>query len=210
METTPLAILALSLGIIYTTALAIHRLYFSPIAHFPGPKLAAITWWYQFYYDVILQGRYMFKMQELHAQYGPVIRINPYELHVNDPEFMDTLYTGHSRRRDKWTFYTGVLGTPGAAMNTNSHDLHRTRRSAMNPFFSKTSIRKLQPLVDGKVDLLLGRLEAVRQEGAVVNVNHAASAFTNGMSFLSLSLSSSEGKLMMSRRGYRVLLWKMP
>ncbi|KAL4954540.1 cytochrome P450 [Aspergillus filifer] len=174
-----LMLLAATAFIIYLTTLAIYRLYLSPISHFPGPKLAALTWWYQFYYDVVLQGRYMFKMQSLHAQYGPVIRINPCELHVADPEFMDTLYTGHSRKRDKWAFYTGVLGTPGAAMNTNGHELHRVRRSALNPFFSKMSIRNLQPLVDGKVDILLERLGRVASEGGIVNVNHAASAFTN-------------------------------
>lgn len=30
----------------YTIAGAIHRLYFSPISHIPGPKLAALTFWY--------------------------------------------------------------------------------------------------------------------------------------------------------------------
>jgi len=38
----------------YTISIAIQRLYFSPIAQFPGPKLAALTWWYELYYDVIL------------------------------------------------------------------------------------------------------------------------------------------------------------
>ncbi|KAL4941779.1 hypothetical protein BDV06DRAFT_235807 [Aspergillus oleicola] len=177
--TLTLAILPVTAGVIYLSTLAIYRLYLSPISHFPGPKLAALTWWYQFYYDVVLRGQYMFKMQSLHREYGPVIRINPCELHVCDYEFMDTLYTGHSRKRDKWSFYTGVLGTPGAAMNTNGHELHRVRRSAMNPFFSKTTIRNLQPLVDEKVDILLERLGRVGRENGVVNVNHAASAFTN-------------------------------
>ena len=49
---------------------AIRRLYFHPLAHIPGPRLAALTWWYEFYFDVIQPGRYVFKIQELHKQYG--------------------------------------------------------------------------------------------------------------------------------------------
>ena len=49
---------------------AIRRLWFHPLAHIPGPKLAALTWWYEFYFDGIQQGRYVFKIQELHKQYG--------------------------------------------------------------------------------------------------------------------------------------------
>jgi len=33
-------------GILYTVVLSIWRLYFSPIAKFPGPKIAALTYWY--------------------------------------------------------------------------------------------------------------------------------------------------------------------
>jgi hypothetical protein len=48
----------------------IYSVYFGPLAKFPGPKLAAATLWYEFYYDVILQGRYTFKIKELHEKYG--------------------------------------------------------------------------------------------------------------------------------------------
>ena len=54
----------------YCISLAVYRLYLSPLAKFPGPKLAALTLWYEFYYDVIKRGRYTWKIAELHERYG--------------------------------------------------------------------------------------------------------------------------------------------
>jgi hypothetical protein len=48
----------------------IYSVYFGPLAKFPGPKLAAATLWYEYYYDVVLAGQYTFKIKELHQQYG--------------------------------------------------------------------------------------------------------------------------------------------
>lgn len=56
--------------ILYWLYLVIYRLYFAPVARFPGPKLAAITYLYEFYHDRLFAGRYVFKIQELHKQYG--------------------------------------------------------------------------------------------------------------------------------------------
>jgi len=55
---------------LYTLYGAIYRLYFSPIAKFPGPKLAALTLWYEFYFDVIRSGSYWLKIGEMHKKYG--------------------------------------------------------------------------------------------------------------------------------------------
>lgn len=97
----------------YTLYGAIWRLYLSPIAHIPGPRLAALTWLYEFYYDIVLGGQYVFKMVDMHKQYGPIIRINPYEVHINDPDFHPHLYPTSSRRRDRWAFFTKQFGADG-------------------------------------------------------------------------------------------------
>lgn len=67
-----LFILPCILFMIYLVGLGVYRLYFSPIAAFPGPKLAALSNWYEFYHDVICQGQFTFKIQKLHKQYGKI------------------------------------------------------------------------------------------------------------------------------------------
>ena len=49
---------------------AFYRLFLHPLSPIPGPKLAALTYWYEFYYDVIKPGQYVFKIKDLHKQYG--------------------------------------------------------------------------------------------------------------------------------------------
>lgn len=58
------------IAFLYLAGIIVYRLYFSPLAKFPGPKLAAATLLYEFYYDVICRGQYTFKIKELHEKYG--------------------------------------------------------------------------------------------------------------------------------------------
>lgn len=51
-------------------ATAIHRLYFHPLSEFPGPKLAALTTWYEGYYDIVHRGRYLWEIEKMHKKYG--------------------------------------------------------------------------------------------------------------------------------------------
>lgn len=152
-------LVALALLVAHASYLVLHRLYLSPISHIPGPKLAALTWVYEFYYDVILGGQYVFKILELHRHYGPIIRINPSEIHIADKTFYHTLYTGASHRRDKWAFYAKQFGADDSVFSTVDHDLHKIRRAALNPFFSAAKVRELQPIIDAQVDNVLRRLD---------------------------------------------------
>jgi hypothetical protein len=63
----------IGLSVLYTAGLYTYRLYFHPLRKFPGPKLAACTNWYEFYYDVIQQGQFTAHLQDLHKQYGTAL-----------------------------------------------------------------------------------------------------------------------------------------
>jgi hypothetical protein len=65
----------LILGIVfvaYTAFVCIYRLFISPIASVPGPRLAALTGWYEAYFELYdkFGGQYLFHIQELHKRYG--------------------------------------------------------------------------------------------------------------------------------------------
>ncbi|CAG7554953.1 unnamed protein product [Fusarium equiseti] len=183
---------------IYIVALVVWRLWFSPLAHIPGPKLAALTQYYEFYYDFVLGGQYTYKIIDMHERYGPIVRINPWEVHVGDPEFFSDLYSGPSRRRDKWTFYTQQSGAPRTqvphptalagpkpategSLAAIDHSLHKLRRSALNPFYTTQTVRELQPVIEERVEALLNAFinYAEVSNGQPLDVMYPYSAFTN-------------------------------
>ncbi|KAI4217966.1 MAG: hypothetical protein L6R36_009192, partial [Xanthoria steineri] len=74
---------------IYTLYGVIWRIYLSPIAHIPGPRFAALTFWNEFYYDVWLGGRYTWKLLDYHEQYG--LRSFP----VSKEQMLNDIRTGN-------------------------------------------------------------------------------------------------------------------
>lgn len=121
IATTALVATVLS-SFIYNVYLVIYRLWFSPLAKFPGPKFAAASFWYEFYYDYWLDGKYLFEVEKMHKKYGkcntshpiwivanfacllsrakgPIVRVNPDELSIHDPEFYNEIYVTESKRR---------------------------------------------------------------------------------------------------------------
>ncbi|KAL5346712.1 hypothetical protein ACLOAV_008419 [Pseudogymnoascus australis] len=167
--------------VLYAFYGAFYRLFLSPLRNFPGPKIAALTSWYELYYDLILGGKYTFKLIELHKQYGPIIRITPFELHVSDPEFYDEVYASSAskRKRDKYPLFYKSFGIDYSMFATVDHDLHKHRRAAINPFFSLQNVRKLQPVIEERITTMMKRIRDFNESGQVLNVSWLNAAFTS-------------------------------
>jgi hypothetical protein len=56
--------------VLYAAGLLVYRLYLHPLAKFPGPKLAAITSFYEGYFEIVQNGQYSRQISKLHDQYG--------------------------------------------------------------------------------------------------------------------------------------------
>ncbi|POS78532.1 cytochrome P450 [Diaporthe helianthi] len=167
------------LAALLTLGGAIRRLFLHPLAHIPGPRLAALTWWYEFYFDVIQPGQYIFKIHELHRRYGPIIRVTPDEIHISDVGFLDTIYAPSFSPRDKYQYQLRSLRVPGGVGTTPSVDVHRKRREALSPFFSKRNVVSLEPMITEKVQQLCQLLSKHASEQTPVNLSDVFFAFSN-------------------------------
>ncbi|KAI4944235.1 hypothetical protein J4E91_008790 [Alternaria rosae] len=126
--------------ILYWLAVGVYRVYLHPLASIPGPKLAAFTFWYEFYYEIYPHRfQYMWKIKRLHEEYG-------------------------------------------AILETMDHDLHKLRRNAVSPFFSKRSVQALEGLVVNNTKKLVnrfaGEMDKTGPKAGVINLNNAYAAFT--------------------------------
>lgn len=206
--------------IAYYVYIAIHRLLLSPISKFPGPRLAALTWWYEFYYDVIKVRKYLaiYRLpstlmtislewtilqrnrahafyiwyefllntypsysllfaKQLTSQIGPIVRINPSEVHIKDPTWYSELNASAPRIRDRPSWYPTPIAD-GSTASTVQHALHRHRRAALSPFFSKAGVTSFSSLILSRVDLLCARFAEKAGTGAVMHLNMVFTALT--------------------------------
>ncbi|PLB35237.1 cytochrome P450 [Aspergillus candidus] len=177
MDVPRVWIAAIGLGT-FLFARAVYRVFFHPLRKVPGPTFAAATYLYEFYYDVILGGRYIFQIEKLHQKYGPIIRISPHEVHVSDPEFYDQIYAHSSHRRDKDPWVVNGFTAPHSMVSTVGHDHHRFRRNILNSFFSKKRVLELESFVETKINHLMERFEEFHREDKVVQLDDAFAALT--------------------------------
>ncbi|KAI1311466.1 trichodiene oxygenase [Xylaria venustula] len=121
---------------LYLLSLVVHRLFWHPLARFPGPKLAAVKRYVEAHYDLVCNGQYTFKISEMHKKYGPIIRISPHELHISDASFFEKLFSRDSHW-DKYTWSYDAFGADLSTICAPDHYVHRRRRAPLSTFLSK-------------------------------------------------------------------------
>ncbi|KAK8113323.1 hypothetical protein PG984_013849 [Apiospora sp. TS-2023a] len=133
----------------YRLLLALYNVSpFHPLHKFPGPRLAAATFLYEFWFDFVRHGRYVNEIRKMHEVYGPIVRINPEELHCLDSSF----------HRHYLNANVGPVAV--TAFGSETHEMHRMRRGPLNRFFSKAQMAKLEPSVQQLVQQLCDKLLA--------------------------------------------------
>ncbi|EWG53831.1 hypothetical protein FVEG_12172 [Fusarium verticillioides 7600] len=158
---------------------AIYRLFFHPLAKFPGPKLAAVSdLWYGLKWT---SGRYPFIMEETHRKYGDVVRIAPNELSFATVQAYKDIY-GHATK-DKKKFIKGdwyeTAGDHPGIVSVRDPAQHSRQRKYLSHAFSAKSLRGQETVIHRYVDMFIGQLRKLGSpEGSGINVEEALNWLT--------------------------------
>ncbi|KAF4997551.1 hypothetical protein FGRMN_3756 [Fusarium graminum] len=156
---------------VYMTILAVYRLTFHPLAAFPGPFLCRISWHYQMYFEAIKGGKMLERLPGLHEKYGPIVRINPNEVHIKDPEVFHEIYGQKTKfTKDPFAYSFGV---PTAINVLLDPIVHRQRREMLNPSFSKRRINMLEDLMYEELDRVFEKITEYANKGMVIPIQEA-------------------------------------
>ncbi|KAL6719251.1 hypothetical protein ACLMJK_003488 [Lecanora helva] len=158
--------------VLYNSLLVSYRLYFHPLAKFPGPKTAAATRWWECVQDLFggrQGGDYINQVEQMHEKYGPIVRVTPDEIHVKDSEWSHVLYAGPGHVRDKDPSLAHAAGTADGTFGSVSHSVHRRRRIPVSSYFSTISVRELQGKIWQRAEHLCDVLREHHKADRIVN-----------------------------------------
>jgi hypothetical protein len=106
---------------------------------------------------------------------GPIVRVTPYELHIRDSRMLDIVYpAGVFLDKERWDRSFGE----GGVLQTHHAAVHKRRRAALNPMFSKRSIMDVIHIVHRHIDEFQTRILEFEARKEPLNVTWAFPALT--------------------------------
>ncbi|KAI9431914.1 putative P450 monooxygenase [Lactarius indigo] len=135
----------------------LYNLYFHPLSHFPGPKLAACSRLWLAYREIVMGESLADLRVELHRQYGDIVRLTPNELHFSNPAAYNDIYN-HKNKWDKDHLLYDAFDQSTSSFGSIHYSDAKQRRDVISPFFSRTSILQMQDLVQERVNVLCDAL----------------------------------------------------
>ncbi|PYH88844.1 cytochrome P450 monooxygenase [Aspergillus ellipticus CBS 707.79] len=126
--------------------LAIYRLFFHPLAKYPGPRLAALTDWYVAFYA--WRGDLHKQNLQWHSRYGKAVRLGPNALSFNSSSAMSDIYSVRSnvRKSDGYVAISASRRTPNI-VTTIDKDVHGFKRRILAQVFSERGIKEIEDRV---------------------------------------------------------------
>ncbi|KAL1748379.1 cytochrome P450 [Schizophyllum fasciatum] len=147
-----------------------------PLSSYPGPRLAALTRWYRAYFDLLKDGGWLEHLEDLHRQYGPVVRVAASEVPFHHCSAYRDIYSFSNRFTKDPELYR-AFDLPKSSFGQVDPAAAKARRDTMGPLFSRQGIRKFEFVIQDKVDYLVERLLQEGASGTPVNLFLAFRSF---------------------------------
>ncbi|KAJ6119485.1 hypothetical protein N7523_003765 [Penicillium sp. IBT 18751x] len=107
------------------------------------------------------------EFEKLHREYNTqALRIGPNELHISDVNLYKVIYNQSSPFPKYAPFYNG-FNTPHTVFAECDPVLHKERRRMLNPLFSRVGLFKLEPIIQEKIKMLVGKIRFLAGNGTV-------------------------------------------
>lgn len=111
------------------------------------------------------KGRLGSTVADLHAAYGPVVRLAPDELAFTAPQAWKDIYGHRAQGEAEFSkdtrFYRPIRDLPENIISAQSREYHGALRRQLAHGFSERSMRAQEPIIGSYVDLLVHRLREV-------------------------------------------------
>ncbi|KAF5622875.1 Isotrichodermin C-15 hydroxylase [Fusarium sp. NRRL 52700] len=139
------------LSFCYVAAVVVYRLYFHPLAKYPGPFWARISAVPAYYYT-LRQDRHVWFWQ-LQEKYGPTFRITPNSVLINTPTGLKTIFNNKAnvKKTEYYKTYPRNIHVM-TTWNTVDKTMHARKRRVMNHAFSDKALRSCEPFIRSNID----------------------------------------------------------
>jgi cytochrome P450 len=178
---TNVLLTVLALIVVRTIVVSIYRLYFHPLAKFPGPKKVALAKFFEFYHDVLNNNDFPEVVEKLHEQHGPIVRIGPSEISINDKDFqLDSFSKDQVLTKDPWFYKFGFQNALFMTLDKYKHG-ERKRHIVHLLSLSGSYFQGFFPLFTEEVSTLRQRFETASQENGTLKVSLEFRKMTNNV-----------------------------
>lgn len=158
-------------------ARCVYHIYFHPLASIPGPKIAACSSLWLAYHTFF--GTECTAVYRLHQEYGPVLRVAPNDVDIDDGEAIDPIYIRRGGFAKSPAYSKFDIDQHATIFSTLTLQERANRAKAVAPLFATAAIRHNVDHGPGHqfqavFDDFVARLRAESRTGKPVNVLNLA------------------------------------
>ncbi|KAE9983506.1 hypothetical protein EG328_009846 [Venturia inaequalis] len=155
---------------LYPVWCIIYNLYFHPLRHFPGPKLAAATQLYTSYY--LVTGKPIEHFRKMHAKYGEVVRTKPNDLSfITDTAWRDIYMHRQGKPQMMKSHRLSFEADPDLFnIISGDDDTHARHRRSLAHAFSDKALKEQEPLIQQYIDLLIDDVRNQAKTGTAFDI----------------------------------------